>query len=78
MDVAARAVITVLTTWATLVALLLLPTLLPNRWQYYIYSPASVALWMLSMLVGPALACAGNRQWIRNGVRRAAAGGSRT
>ncbi|MFF2548407.1 hypothetical protein ACFVUY_38435 [Kitasatospora sp. NPDC058063] len=70
--------ITVLTTWVTLIALLLLPALLPNRWQYYIYSPASVALWMLSMLVGPALACAGNRHWIRNGVRRAAAGASRT
>ncbi|MFE5585093.1 hypothetical protein [Kitasatospora sp. NPDC056531] len=77
MDVAARMVVTWLATWAALLALLLAPTMLPDRWQYYIYSPASVGLWMLSMLVGPVLACATKWQWIRHGARRAGGGGER-
>ncbi|GAA1229934.1 hypothetical protein GCM10009665_20470 [Kitasatospora nipponensis] len=76
MDVAARVVITWIATWVALVALLLCPLLLPDQWQYYVYSPASVGLWMLSMLGGPVVACAVNWRWIRQGVWRAGAGGS--
>lgn len=78
MDVAARLVITWIATWVTLVALYLFPVVLPARWQYYIYSPASAALWMLSMIGGPVVACAVNWRWIRHGVWRAGAGGRGT
>lgn len=78
MDVVARVVITWIATWLTLLALFFLPLALPNRWQYYIYSPASVGLWMLSKLGGPVVACAVNRRWIRCGVRKTGAGGSGT
>ncbi|MBV6698455.1 hypothetical protein [Kitasatospora aureofaciens] len=60
----ARVVIVVFGTWLALIALLFLPALLPARWQYYIYSPASVGLWMLSMLVAPIPACLVLRKWI--------------
>ncbi|MBD0696058.1 hypothetical protein [Streptomyces sp. CBMA123] len=70
MDVVARVVITWMATWAALIVLLLSPMVLPERWLYYVYSPASVGLWMLSMLVGPFVTCALNRRWIRTGVWR--------
>ncbi|MFF2078818.1 hypothetical protein ACFVXG_29210 [Kitasatospora sp. NPDC058162] len=70
MDVVARAVITWMATWGALTTLFLLPVLLPDGWQYYIYSPASVGLWMLSMLVGPFVAGGVSRRWIRTGVWR--------
>ncbi|MFG2843652.1 hypothetical protein ACGF12_10830 [Kitasatospora sp. NPDC048296] len=77
MGLVARAVITWMATWAALVVLFLLPTTLPDRWQYYIYSPASIGLWWLSVLAGPVVACAANRRWIRTGVRKAGAGRGR-
>jgi hypothetical protein len=67
VDVAARAVITWMATWAGLMVLYVAPLLLPDQWDYYIYSPASVALWMLSMLGLPPVACACNFRWIRYG-----------
>ncbi|MFD7453139.1 hypothetical protein [Kitasatospora sp. NPDC059827] len=75
MDVVARAVIVWMATWGALVTLLLLPLLLPDRWHYYIYSPASEGLWMLSVLVGPFAAGGVGRRWIRTGVWRGGAGG---
>ncbi|MFG2604840.1 hypothetical protein ACGFT2_15035 [Streptomyces sp. NPDC048514] len=67
MCIAARLVLTWIATWAALVVLVLLPLLLPAGWQYYVYSPASVGLWMLSMLGGPFVACFFNWRWIRHG-----------
>ncbi|WP_239015315.1 hypothetical protein [Streptomyces sp. CdTB01] len=67
---AVRMVAAVLATWVTLIVLLLAPSLLPDRWQYYIYSPASVGLWMLTMLVAPFVVCAAAWRWIRTGTRR--------
>ncbi|MFI2641869.1 hypothetical protein [Streptomyces sp. NPDC018610] len=74
----ARLVLTWIATWVTLVVLVLLPALLPDRWQYYVYSPASVGLWMLSMLGAPVVACVVRWPWIRHGARKAGPGGSRT
>ncbi|MCL6671446.1 hypothetical protein ACIRP3_29180 [Streptomyces sp. NPDC101209] len=64
----------VLATWVTLIVLLLAPSLLPERWQYYIYSPASVGLWMLAMLVAPFVVCAAAWRWIRTGAGRSKEG----
>jgi hypothetical protein len=50
--------------------LLLAPSLLPERWRYYIYSPASVGLWMLTMLVAPFVVCTVAWPWIRSGAGR--------
>ncbi|MEU6239254.1 hypothetical protein [Kitasatospora sp. NPDC047058] len=70
--------ITWIATWVALVVLYLSPVVLPDQWQYYVYSPASAGLWMLSMVGGPPLVCVLNRRWIRHGVWTAGAGGSRT
>ncbi|MFF2147086.1 hypothetical protein [Kitasatospora sp. NPDC058190] len=78
MGAVVRAVSTWMAAWAALIALFLLPLVLPDRWQYYIYSPASVALWMLSMLVGPVVTCVVARRWIRIGVRKTGGGAGRT
>lgn len=59
----------VLATWATLILLLLAPSLLPEHWQYYIYSPASVCLWLLAMLVAPFVVCFVKWPWIKSGGR---------
>ncbi|MEU0599846.1 hypothetical protein ABZ484_16595 [Streptomyces sp. NPDC006393] len=77
LTVAARAAGVVFATWAALVAALLLPALLPADWQYYVYSPASVGLWMLSVLVVPVFTCVAARRWIVTGRkdRRAPVGG---
>ncbi|MEU8541584.1 hypothetical protein AB0C52_16630 [Streptomyces sp. NPDC048717] len=63
----------VLSTWGILIVLLLAPAPLPEPWPYYIYSPASVGLWMLSMLVGPFVVCGVTWHWIRTGERRPSA-----
>ncbi|MFJ1926939.1 hypothetical protein G3I76_42105 [Streptomyces sp. SID11233] len=57
--------LTVLGTWVILLLAVALPGLLPARWQYYIYSPASVGLWMIAMIVAPILVCWKLRHWIR-------------
>ncbi|MGW2237267.1 hypothetical protein [Streptomyces sp. NPDC001759] len=59
----------VLATWVALTVLLLAPSPLPERWRYYIYSPASVGLWMLTMLVAPFVVCTVAWPWIRTGAR---------
>lgn len=69
MMVAGRMAVAVLVTWAALVLLLLAPSLLPERWHYYVYSPASVGVWMLAVLVAPVVVCAVFRRWIRTGGR---------
>ncbi|SEE77925.1 hypothetical protein SAMN05216489_08254 [Streptomyces sp. 3213] len=65
--VAVRTVASVLVTWVVLIVLLLAPATLPEDWQYYIYSPASVGLWMLAMLVAPVVVCFVKWPWIRSG-----------
>ncbi|MFJ1969259.1 hypothetical protein ACIO93_11380 [Streptomyces sp. NPDC087903] len=62
-------VVSVLATWAALIVLLLAPAALPEPWQYYIYSPASVGLWMLTMLLAPVVVCAVKWPWIKSGGR---------
>lgn len=59
----------VLVTWAVLIVLLLAPSPLPEQWRYYIYSPASVGLWMLAMLVAPVVVCFVKWPWIKSGSR---------
>ncbi|MGC2999765.1 hypothetical protein ACPF8X_15705 [Streptomyces sp. G35A] len=61
--------VVVLVTWAALVLLLLAPSLLPEQWHYYIYSPASVGLWMLTTLVAPIVVCTVAWRWIKSGGR---------
>lgn len=63
--IASKAVLTVIGTWLALFLAISLPALLPERWEYYLISPASVCLWMLSMLVGPVAVCWKLRCWIR-------------
>ncbi|KAB1989908.1 hypothetical protein [Streptomyces triticiradicis] len=63
--IVSKAVLTVMGTWLVLVLVIALPALLPERWEYYMISPASVVLWMLSMLVGPVVVCWKLRSWIR-------------
>ncbi|MFI0962107.1 hypothetical protein ACH4S8_11990 [Streptomyces sp. NPDC021080] len=60
-----KAVLTVTGTWLVLFLAIALPALLPERWGYYLISPASVCLWMLSMVVGPVVVCWKLRSWIR-------------
>lgn len=57
----------VLATWAVLIVLLLAPAPLPEQWRYYIYSPASVGVWMLTMVVAPFVICTLKWRWIRTG-----------
>ncbi|MFE7267982.1 hypothetical protein ACFU9B_39250 [Streptomyces sp. NPDC057592] len=66
---AARMAAAVLATWATLILLLLAPSPLPEHWRYYIYSPASVGLWLLAMLVAPVVVCIVKWPWIKSGGR---------
>ncbi|MFE6365926.1 hypothetical protein ACFVP3_38935 [Streptomyces sp. NPDC057806] len=56
--------------WGVLVVLLLAPSLLPVAWHYYMYSPASVGLWMLSMLISPFVVCVVKWEWIKEGGGR--------
>ncbi|WP_328890736.1 hypothetical protein [Streptomyces sp. NBC_00316] len=67
--VAVRMVASALVTWAALIVLLLAPSPLPEQWRYYIYSPASVGLWMLAMLVAPVVVCTVKWRWIKSGSR---------
>ncbi|MEU6824061.1 hypothetical protein ABZ921_25810 [Streptomyces atriruber] len=60
-----KAILTTLGTWLVPVLAIAAPTLLPARWEYYLISPASVALWMLAMLLGPVVTCWKLRAWIR-------------
>ncbi|MEU0102009.1 hypothetical protein [Streptomyces sp. NPDC006267] len=55
--------------WVVLIVLLLAPSALPVQWHYYIYSPASVGLWALAMLVAPPVVCAVKWRWIKSGSR---------
>ncbi|MGW6142831.1 hypothetical protein ACWFRM_43430 [Streptomyces sp. NPDC055144] len=64
---AARMIIVVAVTWVVLTVLFLAPSALPASWQYYIYSPASVGLWMLAMLFGPVITVFLKWKWIRHG-----------
>ncbi|MFF5393294.1 hypothetical protein ACFY5H_34155 [Streptomyces sp. NPDC013012] len=59
----------VLATWAMLILLLLAPSLLPEHWRYYIYSPASMGLWLLAVLVAPVVVCVVKGPWIKSGGR---------
>lgn len=61
---------TVCATWGVLIVLLLAPALLPAGWHHYIYSPAGVGLWMLSMLVAPFVVCAVKGKWVKDGGKR--------
>ncbi|MEV5533085.1 hypothetical protein [Streptomyces prunicolor] len=67
--VAVRMVASVLATWGVLIVLLLAPAALPEPWQYYIYSPASVGLWMLTVLVAPVVVCTVKWPWISSRSR---------
>ncbi|MEV6701720.1 hypothetical protein AB0M68_31965 [Streptomyces sp. NPDC051453] len=64
---AARMIIVVAVTWGALTVLFLAPSALPATWQYYIYSPASVGLWLLAMLFGPVITVFLKWNWIRHG-----------
>ncbi|WP_406452073.1 hypothetical protein OH768_09725 [Streptomyces sp. NBC_01622] len=64
---AVRMLASVLATWVALTVLVLAPATLPEGWQYYIYSPAGVGLWMLAMLVAPVVVCFVRWPWIRSG-----------
>ncbi|SNT33859.1 hypothetical protein [Actinacidiphila glaucinigra] len=64
---AVRMAATVLATWLCLIVALIAPSLLPQRWQWYIYSPASVGLWMLTMVVAPFVVCIFVWRWIKAG-----------
>ncbi|MGW6546086.1 hypothetical protein ACWGBH_25010 [Streptomyces massasporeus] len=66
---AARMAAAVLTTWVTLILLLLAPSPLPEHWRHYIYSPASMGLWILTMLVAPVVVCIVKWPWIKSGGR---------
>lgn len=66
---AVRMAVSLLVTWAVLVVLFLAPSPLPEQWRYYIYSPASVGLWMLTMLVAPIVVCTVKWRWIKSGGR---------
>ncbi|WP_411105129.1 hypothetical protein [Streptomyces sp. cmx-4-9] len=57
----------VLGTWGVLIALFIAPMPLPEPWRYYLYSPASVGLWMMAMLVSPFVICIVKWEWIKNG-----------
>ncbi|MFF2026189.1 hypothetical protein ACFVW2_30890 [Streptomyces sp. NPDC058171] len=75
---ALRLVTTVLITWVVLIVLLVAPSaLLPQRWHYYIYSPASVGLWLLTALVAPFVVCVAYWPWIRPSSRRPRSDGAR-
>ncbi|MFD7685217.1 hypothetical protein [Streptomyces sp. NPDC059781] len=56
-------------TWAALILLPLAPSLLPEQWHHYVYSPASVGLWMPTMVVAPVVVCAVLRRRLRTGGR---------
>lgn len=57
-------------TWVLLVVIPLPVLLLPARWQYYLISPASVALWLLGFLVAPIVTCVVTSRWILDGAWR--------
>jgi hypothetical protein len=67
--VAVRMAASALATWAALIVLLVAPAPLPEQWRYYIYSPASVGLWMFAMFVAPIVVCAVKWPWIKSGGR---------
>ncbi|MGP9017572.1 hypothetical protein ACT1U9_04075 [Streptomyces sp. BR1] len=67
-----RTAVVVLSTWGILIVLLLAPAPLPENLRYQIYSPASVGLWFLSMLVTPFVTVFLRWDWITKPRRRAA------
>jgi hypothetical protein len=58
----------VVVTWVLLLVLPLPMLLLSAHWQYYLISPASVALWLLSFLVAPIVTCVVTSRWILDGA----------
>ncbi|MDX2524555.1 hypothetical protein ACSCB1_03405 [Streptomyces europaeiscabiei] len=62
--VTSKVVLAVLGTWLLLCAVIAFPALLPARWEYYLISPASVGLWLITMLVSPFVVCWRLRRWI--------------
>ncbi|MGW6398010.1 hypothetical protein [Streptomyces sp. NPDC055134] len=64
---AARMIIVVAVTWVVLTVPLLAPSALQASWQYFVYSPAGVGLWMLAMLFGPVIMVFRRWNWIRHG-----------
>ncbi|MFF1360514.1 hypothetical protein [Streptomyces sp. NPDC058297] len=64
---AVRMIIVVAVTSVVLTVLFLAPAALPDTWQYVIYSPAGVGLWILAMLFGPAFMVVLKWNWIRHG-----------
>ncbi|MEV0847786.1 hypothetical protein AB0J21_18275 [Streptomyces sp. NPDC049954] len=40
------------------------PSALPEQWQYYVYSPATVGLWLLTLPIAPFVVCALTWPWI--------------
>ncbi|WP_190086319.1 hypothetical protein [Streptomyces longisporoflavus] len=63
----ARLFFVVAVTWTTLIVSFLAPSALPSAWQYYVYSPASVGLWLLAVLFAPLIAVAVKWPWIKHG-----------
>ncbi|MFJ6012284.1 hypothetical protein [Streptomyces sp. NPDC092952] len=66
---ALRLIAVVLATWAAMLVLLIAPAALPESWQYAVYSPASVGLWLLAALAAPVVTCFVTWPWIRPGAR---------
>ncbi|MEU5437959.1 hypothetical protein AB0G73_31935 [Streptomyces sp. NPDC020719] len=67
-----RTAVVVPATWGTLIVLLITPSPLPESRRYRIYSPASVGLWLLSMLVTPFVTVVLRWDWINKPCRRTA------
>lgn len=63
--IVSKAILVVTATWIALVVALGLVACLPARVQYYMISPASMLLWMCSLVVCPVLACLALRRWIK-------------
>ncbi|MFH8485155.1 hypothetical protein [Streptomyces longisporoflavus] len=65
--IAARLFFVVVVTWTALIVSFLAPSALPASWQYYVYSPASVGLWLLVVLFAPLIAVTVKWPWIKHG-----------
>ncbi|MFB7739304.1 hypothetical protein ACFC08_34065 [Streptomyces sp. NPDC056112] len=63
--IVSKAVLVVIATWIALVVGLALVAFLPARVQYYAISPATMFLWLCSLVVCPVLACLALRRWIK-------------
>ncbi|MFH8491967.1 hypothetical protein [Streptomyces longisporoflavus] len=63
----ARLFCVVAMTWTALIVAFLAPSALPASWQYYVYSPASVGLWLLAVVFAPLIAVTAKWPWIKHG-----------